>query len=184
MSALKIIGISGSLRKASVNTGLLRAISKHFQAPVSFEIVNIGDLPLFNADLEKPDFPESVLRFRKQIKECDGVVFAAPENNYSISAPLKNALDWGSRGDNPWNDKPAAVFGAGGGAGAIRAHHSLRQSAVYVNIHFMNKPEVGIKAFEAPPKFDWTTGDLIDEETDKRLKEFGDAFIVWVRRFK
>jgi len=185
---MRILGISGSLRKASTNTGLLRAAAKLFPPEVSFEIADISDLPLFNGDLERPSqsgdwgFPESVTRFRKQVQAAHGILFASPENNYSVSAPLKNAVDWASRPQNVWNGKPAAVVGAGGGSGSIKSHYHLRQSAVYVNMFFLNKPELAVRIFEPPTKFDPATGDLVDEETRKRLVEVVAALVAWVKK--
>jgi len=182
MSVLKILGVSGSIRKASVNSGLLRAASKFFPSGIEFQIADISDLPLFNSDLESPKFPDSVLRFKQQVSEAHGILFAVPENNYTISAPLKNALDWASRGTNSWEDKPAAIVGAGGGAGSSRAHYHLRQSGVFLNIHFLNKPELAVREFEPPTKFNFENGELVDEDTRTRLQGVVDALIAWVKR--
>jgi chromate reductase len=83
------------------------------------------------------------------VAAADAVLFAAPEYNYSVSGALKNAVDWASRSPNAWDGKPCAVMGAGGGQGASRAQYHLRQIGVYLNLHFVNKPEVQIQARNA-----------------------------------
>jgi chromate reductase len=111
---MKILGISGSIRKASYNTKVLQFVGKHIaksQPEVNYEIADISQLPLFNEDIEangaKPpqvvtDFRQKVVLFtplltRIQVKEADAIVFSTPEHNYSTPAALKNALDWASR---------------------------------------------------------------------------------------
>ena len=100
-SPVKIIGISGSLRKASFNTGILRYLKETKLEGIEFEIVSIGDLPLFNQDLENPkdesQEPKSVQKLKSKIRGADAVFFATAEYNYGIPSPMKNALDWGSR---------------------------------------------------------------------------------------
>ncbi|KAL5220450.1 hypothetical protein ABZP36_025163 [Zizania latifolia] len=88
----------------------------------------------------------------------------------SIVGPLKNALDWASRGKNCWADKPAAIVSAGGGFGGGRSQYHLRQVGVFLDLHFINKPELFVKAFEQPPKFD-SDGNLIDVEIRERIKQ-------------
>lgn len=101
---VKIIGISGSLRKASFNTGLLRVLKDAKLEGIEFEIVSIGDLPVFNQDLEnmkdETQDPKAVQEFRAKIRAADAIFFSSPEYNYGVSSPLKNALDWGSRSAN------------------------------------------------------------------------------------
>lgn len=86
------------------------------------------------------------------------------------AAPLKNAIDWGSRDPNVWGDKAAAIVSAGGGFGGGRSQYHLRQIGVYLDLHFINKPELFLNAFETPPKFD-SDGNLIDEQAKESLKE-------------
>lgn len=87
-----------------------------------------------------------------------------------FSGPLKNAIDWASRAPNVWADKPAAIVSAGGGFGGGRSQYHLRQVGVFLNLHFINKPELFVKAFEPPQKFD-SDGNLIDPETKEKLKQ-------------
>src|SRR3989338_8703700 len=102
-STKKIIGVSGSLRTKSCNTGLLRYYKQVLaEKGVELEIVEIGDLPLYNADLDPSptnglSFPATVQRWRKSVEEADAFVIAVPEHNFSVPAALKNAIDWASR---------------------------------------------------------------------------------------
>nr|KJB74935.1 hypothetical protein B456_012G018200 [Gossypium raimondii] len=144
---IKVAAISGSLRKASFNRGLIRT------------------------DLEVDGkFPPAVEAFRQKILESDSILFASPEYNYSLTAPLKNALDWASRPPNVWADKAAAIVSAGGGFGGARSHYHLRQVGVFLDLHFINKPEFYLNAFQPPAKFD-SDGNLIDEDSKERMKQ-------------
>jgi len=184
MSSTKIINvlaISGSLRKASTNTGLLRAAAAVAPGNIKVEIANILDLPMFNEDIEAAGVPASVTNFRQKVKDADAILFASPENNYLIAAPLKNAIDWASRTPNVWDDKPAAIVSSGGGHGGGKSHYQVRQAAVYVNIHFLNKPEIFVQRFAPPAKFD-QAGDVIDEELKKRLATLLEELGKWTNR--
>ncbi|CAN6444109.1 unnamed protein product [Victoria cruziana] len=171
---LKVAALCGSLRRASYNRGLLRAamaICKESIPGMDIEYVDIEPLPFLNTDLEvDKKFPPVVESFRKKIQEADSILFASPEYNYSVTAPLKNAIDWASRPPNVWADKPAAVVSAGGGFGGARSHYHLRQIGVFLDLHFINKPELYIRAFEQPKKFD-DDGNLIDEVEREKLKD-------------
>ncbi|WP_437889959.1 NADPH-dependent FMN reductase [Phytobacter sp. V91] len=130
MSSIKLLGISGSLRKASTNRGLLRAAQSVLPSGVSLDIAELQDVPFYNADIV--GIPESVQRIAHQAQLADGFIFACTEYNYSMAPALKNILDWLSRQpDTPLNDKPAALMGAGGGMGTSRAQYHLRQSCVF-----------------------------------------------------
>lgn len=125
-------GISGSLRKGSYNTALLHAASQLLPAGVSMEIVPIGDIPLYNADLDLPAAaarPVSVEQLRQRLAKADGLVIVSPEYNYSIPGGLKNAIDWASRGeDSPIINKPVAVMGATPGLwGTVRMQTAFQQ---------------------------------------------------------
>ncbi|KAA0050199.1 NAD(P)H:quinone oxidoreductase [Cucumis melo var. makuwa] len=86
-----------------------------------------------------------------------------------LLAPLKNAIDWGSRPPNVWGDKAAAIVSASGGSGGVRSQYHLRQIGVFLDLHFINKPEFFLNAHQPPPKFD-SSGDLIDAEVRAKLK--------------
>jgi len=87
-----------------------------------------------------------------------------------VVAPLKNALDWGSRPPNVWAGKTAAIVSVGGAFGGGKAQHHLRQIGVFLDIHFINKPEFYLDVIKNPDKFD-EDGDLVDKVMQNRLKE-------------
>ncbi len=179
---IHMLGISGSLRKGSLNTALLRNAAGLLPEGVTLEIYDIGDIPLYNGDIDVEGGPAPVRRFRQHIAAADALLIAAPEYNYSFSGVLKNALDWASRPPQPpLNDKPLAIIGAGAGVGASRAQLHLRQVAVYTNMHPLNKPEVQIaRAWE---KFD-SEGRLTDPADREQLRALVEALAVWTRRLR
>ncbi|KDP40537.1 hypothetical protein JCGZ_24536 [Jatropha curcas] len=172
---IKVASLCGSLRKGSYNRGLLRTaieLSKESIHGIQIEYIDISPLPMLNTDLEGPDgsFPPVVVAFRKKIRQADSVLFASPEYNFSVTAPLKNAIDWASRPPNCWADKAAAIVSAGGSFGGGRSQYHLRQIGVYLDLHFINKPEFFLNAFAPPAKFD-ADGNLIDPEAKERIKD-------------
>ena len=102
---------------------------------------------------------------------------------YIISAPLKNAIDWASRAPNVWADKPAAIVSAGGGFGGGRSQYHLRQIGVFLDLHFINKPEFFLNAFQPPAKFD-ADGNLIDEEAKEKIKQLLLSLQSFTRRLQ
>nr|GMC88914.1 NADPH:quinone oxidoreductase [Ipomoea batatas] len=137
---------------------------------LKIEYVDISPLPFLNTDLEVDGtFPPVVEEFRQKILKADSVLFASPEYNYSVTGPLKNAIDWASRPPNVWADKAAAIISAGGGFGGGRSQYHLRQIGVYLDLHFINKPEFFLNAFQPPSKFN-SDGDLIDADTKEKIK--------------
>ncbi|KAG8363713.1 hypothetical protein BUALT_Bualt19G0051000 [Buddleja alternifolia] len=170
---VKVVALCGSLRKYSYNRGLLCAamdISKSING-LEIEYVDISPLPFLNTDLEvNGTYPPVVEAFRNKILAADTLLFASPEYNYSVTGPLKNAIDWASRPPNVWADKTAAVVSAGGSSGGARSQYHLRQIGVYLDLHFINKPEFFLNAFQPPAKFD-REGNLIDDSAKERLRE-------------
>ncbi|KAK1433394.1 hypothetical protein QVD17_10304 [Tagetes erecta] len=169
---IKVAAICGSLRKASYNAGLLRSAIELSESidGITIEYLDISPLPMLNTDLEVDGkYPPVVEAFRQKIFHSDCFLFASPEYNYSITAPLKNAIDWASRAPNVWANKPAAIISAGGGFGGGRSQYHLRQIGVFLDLHFINKPEFVLNAFQPPAKFD-NDGNLIDPEAKERLK--------------
>jgi chromate reductase len=145
---IKILGIAGSVRKASFNKSALRAAQKLVPEGTSIEIFDIDGLPGFNQDEEKNP-PAKVTELKAKIRAADAILFVTPEYNYSIPGVLKNAIDWASRpyGDSAWNGKPVAVMGASVGViGTARAQYHLRQVFVFLDMHAVNQPEVMINA--------------------------------------
>ncbi|KAG9459645.1 hypothetical protein H6P81_004153 [Aristolochia fimbriata] len=172
--AIKVAALCGSLRRASYNRGLLRSAAQICGEAIpgmQIEYVEIDSLPFLNTDLEVAGtYPPVVEAFRRKILEADSVLFASPEYNYSVTGPLKNAIDWASRPPNVWADKAAAIVSAGGGFGGGRSQYHLRQIGVYLDLHFINKPEVFVNAFNPPGRFD-SDGNLVDAEIKKILQE-------------
>ncbi|XP_020203920.1 NADPH:quinone oxidoreductase isoform X1 [Cajanus cajan] len=170
---IKVAAICGSLRKASYNRGLIRAaieLTKEEIEGVHVEYIEISALPMLNTDLEVDGtYPPEVEEFRRKVLEADSCLFASPDYNYSITPLLKNALDWGSRPPNVWAGKGAAAVSAVGGG--RRAQFHLRQIGVYLDLHFINKPEFYLNAHRPPGKFNTNSGDLVDSETKENLKE-------------
>lgn len=163
---MHIIAISGSLRKASYNTALLRACQKLAPQGMEIEIVSIDGLAVYNEDLEK-DFPSRVRELREKIAKADGVILAVPEFNRTPSGALKNFLDWSSRPEsepNPWNKKPVAICGVSSGPrGASFAQYDIRRVMSYFDARVLNQPEIYIGP--ASERFD----DAL-ELTDERAK--------------
>ena len=113
---MKVLGVSGSLRKASFNTAALKACAELMPAGMTLSIAEIGDLPLFNQDVFDAGLPEPVKRFRAAVAAADGLLIASPEYNFSVTPALKNAIDWASRPPNQvFQDKPIAIFSASAG---------------------------------------------------------------------
>jgi len=179
MSSIKFLGISGSLRKASCNSGLLRAAQKALPAGASLEIADLSDIPFYNADIKEK--PASVVRILEQMAAADAFIFACPEYNYSLAPALKNILDWASREPNnaPLNDKAVAIMGAGGGMGTSRSQYHLRQVCVFLNLHPLNKPEVFANAFTGG--FD-AEGNLTDPKITELVGTQMQALADWTRR--
>ena len=169
----QLVGISGSLRKGSFNTMLLKAASQVLPFNVSMEIISIEDIPLYNADLDLPSAkqrPQQVEHFRKMLTDADGILISSPEYNYSIPGGLKNAIDWASRGeDSPLLRKPVAVIGATTGLwGTTRMQLAFHNVFLFLDMKPVYKPEVLVA--QAEKKFD-KTGNLIDEMSKKLLKQ-------------
>ena len=146
----------GSLRRDSLNRKVARSLCAIAADRLDCEIVEIGDLPLYNQDYDS-DSPEAYVRFRERIRAADGVLFVTPEYNRGVPGVLKNAVDAGSRpyGESVWNQKPAAIVSASPGSiGGFGANHQLRQACVFLNMPVMQHPEaylgrVGDDSFDA-----------------------------------
>jgi chromate reductase, NAD(P)H dehydrogenase (quinone) len=180
---LTILGIAGSLRKASLNRAALRAAQQLAPEGVTVEVFDIAGIPPFNQD-EEANPPAAVTELKARARAADAILFATPEYNYSIPGVLKNAIDWASRpyGDSAWEGKPVAVMGASPGAlGTSRAQYHLRQCFVFLNMHPVNHPEVMVGSASA--KFDGQ-GNLTDEATRKQIAKLLDALAAWTRRLK
>ena len=180
MADLKVLGISGSLRKASFNTAALRACTELTPPGMSLQIASYADLPMFNQDVLDAGMPEPVKRIRDEITRADGLLIVSPEYNFSVPAPLKNLSDWGSRAPNQvFQDKPIAIFSvAPGPVGGTRMQYDLRKMLVQLWGHVLPRPEVYIT--HAAAKFQ--DGKLTDETSRKFVAELLAGFRVWIER--
>jgi chromate reductase, NAD(P)H dehydrogenase (quinone) len=183
MADLKVLGISGSLRRGSFNTAALRACAQLMPAGMTLDYARIDDLPLFNQDVFDAGLPEPVKRFRAEVTAADGLLIASPEYNFSLSAALKNAIDWGSRAPNQvFQEKPIAVFSATSGPlGGPRNQYDLRRILTQIWGHVLPRPEVFIGNAQA--KFD-AQGRLTDETTRKFLSDLLVGFRDWIVRMQ
>ena len=167
---LKILGIAGSLRKASYNRAALRAAQKLAPQDATIEIFELDGIPGFNQDEEKNP-PRKVSELKSKVRAADAILLVTPEYNYSIPGVLKNAIDWASRpyGDSAWNGKPVALMGASVGLfGTARAQYHLRQSFIFLNMDAVNQPEVMIG--NAQDRFD-AQGNLTDEQSKALIRK-------------
>jgi len=169
----------GSLRKESLTRKVANAVIKLAPPALAFEVVEIGQVSLYNQDLEANP-PESWVTFRDQVRGADAVLFATPEYNRSVPGVLKNAIDVASRPKekNAFNGKPGAVISVSPGAlSGFGANHHLRQTLVFLNMPTMQQPEAYIgganKLFDA-------NGNLTNDSTSDFLKNFADSFARWV----
>jgi chromate reductase len=176
-----VLGISGSLRKASVNSGLLRTAFQVLPEGMTLEIYDLSSIPFYNGDVEAVGAPEPVQQFKQRIAAADALLIATPEYNYSLPGVLKNAIDWASRPpkESPLNGKPLAMMGAGGQSGTAWAQLHLRQVAVFTNMLPLNKPEVIVQ--RAWEKFD-AQGNPTDETIRQQVRALLEALLVWTRR--
>jgi chromate reductase len=178
---VKILGLVGSLRKASYNRALMRAAVELTPDSASIEVFDIAPIPPFNQDLEK-DPPQIVKDFKAKIRAADAVLIASPEYNYSIPGVLKNAIDSASRpyGDNAFDGKPVAVMSASiGMIGGARAQYHLRQSFVFLNMYPVNYPEVMLAY--AGDHVD-EKGVLTNQDTRDLIRKLLEELVIWTKR--
>jgi chromate reductase len=181
--SVKVLGIAGSLRKGSYNKLALRAAMELKPADMEIESFDIAPIPLYDEDVRERGFPAAVEEFREKIRAADALLIVTPEYNYSMPGVLKNAIDWASRPPSqPFDDKPVAIMGASTSRlGTARAQYHLRQTAVFLNMHLLNKPEVMISG--AAGAFD-ASGRLTDEATRKLIAELLVNLAAWTTRLK
>lgn len=174
--------IVGSLRRDSVNRKAARALAALAPSHVDFAVIEIGDLPFYNEDLEGSDAPAPWLRLRKQILAADAILFVTPEYNRSVPAALKNAIDVGSRpfGESVWAGKPAAIMSLSPGAlGGFGSNQHVRQALVPLDMPLLPAPEAYVgHAFSLFDK----DGQLSNEKTRDLFERFMKAFADWIVR--
>ncbi|WP_144641128.1 NADPH-dependent FMN reductase [Bordetella genomosp. 13] len=180
MSTTKIAVLVGSLRSASINLRLARALEKLAPTDFSFEFADLN-VPLFNQDLEN-DLPPAVARLKLLVTQSQGVLFVTPEHNRSIPAALKNAIDWGTRpwGQNVWMGKAGGIVGASpSAAGSAMAQQHLRNVLAAEGVNVLTTPEVFLQMKEGliDDQFQIT-----NEDTRKFLQGWMDRYVAWVRK--
>ena len=178
----KIAVVVGSLRKDSINRKVALALAELAPAHLKLNIVEIGDLPLYNEDIDVSP-PAAYSTFRQQVASSDALLFVTPEYNRSVPAPLKNAIDVGSRpyGKSAWGGKPGAIISVSPGAiGGFGANHHLRQSLVFLDVPCMQQPEAYLggagSAFDEAGK--------LSESVKPFLQSFINAYAKWVEQHK
>ena len=180
---IRILGISGSLRRESYNSAALRAAVGLAPEGAVIETFEIDGIPGFNQD-EEGNPPAKVAELKRRVREADAILFVTPEYNYSVPGVLKNAIDWASRpyGDSAWDGKPAAIMGASIGAiGTARAQYHLRQMFVFLNVFAVNQPEVMIG--NASQRFD-EQGNLTDEKTKDLMRQLLQKLVELTQRIR
>jgi chromate reductase len=172
----------GSLRKESFTRKFANALRELAPPALALEIVEIGQLPLYNQDLDTSP-PAEWAAFRDRVRKADAVLFGTPEYNRSVPAVLKNAIDVGSRpyGKSVWDGKPGAIVSVSPGAvGGFGANHHLRQSLVFLNVPAMQQPEAYIGGADKLLDAD---GKLANPGTREFLTKYMAAYATWVERF-
>jgi len=180
---LHFVTILGSLRKASYNAAIARALPALAPEGVTVRpLGSVGDFPLYNADIQAEGFPAAVLAMGEAIAKADGVIIVTAEYNYSVPGVLKNAIDWLSRlPAQPFIGKPTAIqSGSPGVIGGARAQYHLRQILVFLDAAVMNKPEVMVG--QIMTKVDAASGELTDQVTRDFIAGQLQAFAAFARR--
>lgn len=178
----KIGIIVGSLRRNSFSLMLAKTFLKLFPKGYEAEIIEIGDLEMYNQDLDDDNMtPKSWTRFRKQVKEKDGILFVTPEYNRSFTPAIKNAIDIGSRpwGFSVWDNKVAAIATVSAGTmGGFGANHQLRQVLVYFNMKVVQQPEFYLASIYQVFN---ESGEVKSPDTTKFLQSFIDSFVTLMK---
>ncbi|OJU48807.1 MAG: hypothetical protein BGO03_15710 [Mesorhizobium sp. 61-13] len=181
MAPLRVAVLIGSSRPGSVNQSLAKAMMRLAGTDITFDVPQLDDLPLFNQSLLEAGMPSPVLRLRKSIEAADGILIVTPEHNRSITALLKNSLDWLSRpaNANSWTGKPVAIAGASlGRLGTVAAQQHLRAILGYLDMPTMGQPEVYL---QLTPGMFTGDGEIADESTKAFLQGYMQKFHRWVR---
>jgi chromate reductase len=174
------VGISGSLRYNSSNTGMLRTIQAAGpQNGYTLTILNYTDVPHYDQDIEDSGNPDSVNNIRAIISSADGVIIACPEYNGWPSGALKNLIDWGTRKINIWLNKPCLIISAGGTYGGIRASNHLTDLLTDIKAKVMPDQGIHVNLFAKPPFVDYATGKVTSTDLVQNLEAVTQAFVSW-----
>jgi chromate reductase, NAD(P)H dehydrogenase (quinone) len=141
----RIVGISGSLRKASFNTSLLKILAEKSSSSIYIQVVTLNDIPLYNEDLDTATGVTAVNALKRLISSCDGVLISTPEYNHGIPGVLKNTLDWLSRpvSESCFKNKPVSIISSSKAfTGGVRAQYQLRETLISMQAQLVMGPEV------------------------------------------
>lgn len=181
--SITVAAFAGSLRRKSHNRGLIRAAAELAPPEVTVNIIDLEGIPLYNGeiDLPWPNKPAPVVNFINQLAEADAFLMATPEYNYSVTGVLKNALDWASRQPGPdrppaLQGKPAAIMGAGGRYGTVRAQAHLRYILLHNDVKVLNKPEIMV--VRSSEMVDGE-GNITDQTVRNQVEELIHALYKW-----
>jgi len=177
---MRILGICGSLRKASYNRRLLVAAQGLVPAGVTIEIAELRDIPIFDQDVQEAGDPPAVAALKGRVRDSEGLLLATPEYNWGVPGPLKNTIDWLSRPprESPLVRKPVALMGATTGPwGTVRAQLALRQILLFPQMQVLPSPWVHVTM--AKDKFA-SDGALTDEQTKQQIRDLLAAFERWI----
>ncbi|MDE0673652.1 MAG: NAD(P)H-dependent oxidoreductase [bacterium] len=162
---IRIVGFSGSLRRGSYNSALLRLAPEVVPEGTELELVSLSDIPFYNGDVEDAGMPAPVAAFRAKLVAADALLISTPEYNSSVPAVLKNAIDWASRGpDSPLAGKTAALMGGGGGFGSYRSQSHLRDVLRNAGVFELPSPAVQVRGI-------WNKFDENLELQDPRIRD-------------
>lgn len=181
---ITVAAIAGSLRTKSHNKGLIRLAAEIAPPEMKINIIDLEGIPFYNGDIDGPgsaNKPKPVVDFLNQLAKADALLIATPEYNYSITGALKNALDWASRQPEPdqppaIQGKPAAIMGAGGRYGTVRAQAHLRYILLHNDVKVLNKPEVMVVRSSTAVDGE---GNIIDETVRSQVEELVHALYKW-----
>jgi chromate reductase, NAD(P)H dehydrogenase (quinone) len=183
---IHVLAFAGSLRAKSHNRGLITAAQELTPTGMTIEEFDLAPIPLYNHDIMQAGLPDPVQAFAQRITAADALLIATPEYNYSVPGVLKNAIDWVSRpGPNrqpaPLSGKPAAIMGAGGRFGTVRAQAHLRYILLAIDVKVLNKPELMVvRSWE---QFD-DDGRLADENARQQLSDLLHALHDWAAMWR
>lgn len=179
--AIRLLGLSGSIRRDSTNTAILRSLSERLRSSASLILFPLDDVPPYNGDLEGELLPRSVRELKDAIARSDGIVLCSPEYNHGMSGVLKNALDWASRPSfaSPLINKPALIMASSPAyTGGARAHAQMRETLAAALARVVARPQVAI----AGVMHKVVDGKLVDEGTFNFCLEAIDDLLAEIRR--
>jgi chromate reductase len=177
-----ILALAGSLRRASYNRGLVRAAIEVAPAGIAVKTFELRPVPLYDGDLEEAGPPQAVLDLKAAIAAADGVLLCSPENNASVPAVLKNAIDWASRPPGAIQRKPVALAGATpGGFGTVRGQIAWRQTLANLSVPLLPSPALLVSG--AADKFD-ADGNLVHQATREEIGALLTAFAAWIEKLR